>query len=52
MAYEKKLVAMRCWPVTSLMTKAQLSKYADAVKEDFEKRSVILEFPKPKATAA
>jgi hypothetical protein len=45
LAYEQKLVAMRCWPVTSLMTKEQLSKYAEAVQADFAQRHVQLEFP-------
>ncbi len=40
LSYEKKLIAMRCWPVTSLMTKRQLRKYADAVMLDFKKRGV------------
>ncbi len=45
LTYEQKLIAMRCWPVTSLMTKEQLSKYAEAVQADFAKRGVRLEFP-------
>ncbi len=45
LAYEQKLIAMRCWPVTSLMTKEQLSKYAEAVQADFAQRHVRLEFP-------
>jgi hypothetical protein len=36
---------MRCWPVTSIMTKPQLSKYAEAVQADFVVRGVRLEFP-------
>lgn len=48
LSYEQKLKVMRLLPVTSLMTKAQLSKYADAVQEDFKERDVKLEFPKPK----
>lgn len=43
--YEKKLIAMRHWPVTSLMTKVQLSKYAESVQADFYERGVILAFP-------
>ena len=42
--YEKKLVAMKFLPVTSLMTKPQLSKYLEAVRSDFADR-VRLEFP-------
>jgi hypothetical protein len=45
LTYEQKLVAMRYWPVTSIMTKEQLSKYAEAVQADFAKRGVVLEFP-------
>jgi hypothetical protein len=49
LTYEQKLQAMRILPVTSLMSKAQLSKYLDAVKADFERRGVILEFPADRA---
>ncbi|MGN2244916.1 hypothetical protein ACFWZU_15585 [Frateuria sp. GZRR33] len=45
LSYEQKLQVMRLLPVTSLMTKAQLSKYADEVKKDFARRGVRLEFP-------
>lgn len=45
LSYEQKLMAMRCWPVTSIMSKEQLSKYADAVQADFAKRGVVLQFP-------
>lgn len=45
LTYENKLVAMKQWPVTSLMTKEQLSKYAEAVRDDFRNRGVMLEFP-------
>lgn len=45
LSYEQKMIAMRCWPVTSLMTKEQLSKYAEAVQMDFAQRGVLLEFP-------
>lgn len=45
MTYEQKLTAMRHWPVTSLMTKKQLSKYAESVQADFQQRGVILAFP-------
>lgn len=48
LTYEQKLMAMRCWPVTSIMTKEQLSKYAEAVQADFSKRGVVLEFPEAK----
>lgn len=52
LTYEQKLQAMRFFPVTSLMTKDQLSRYAEAVQKDFDARGVRLEFPKPKAKAA
>lgn len=45
LSYEQKLQVMRLLPVTSLMTKAQLSKYAEAVQADFARRGVRLEFP-------
>jgi hypothetical protein len=45
MTYEKKLIAMRMLPVTSLMTKPQLSKYLDAMQADFAAKGVLLEFP-------
>ncbi|OGT59746.1 MAG: hypothetical protein A3E01_04595 [Gammaproteobacteria bacterium RIFCSPHIGHO2_12_FULL_63_22] len=45
LTYEQKLKVMRLLPVTSLMSKAQLSKYLEAVQDDFEKRGVILSFP-------
>ncbi len=44
MTYENKLLVMRFMQVTSLMTKEQLSKYAEAVQADFRKRGVLLEF--------
>lgn len=45
MTYEQKLLAMRMLPVTSLMTKTQLSKYLESMKADFDRRGVRLEFP-------
>ena len=45
LSYEQKLIVMRLLPVTSLMTKEQLSKYAEAVQADFRARGVSLEFP-------
>jgi len=44
--YEKKLIAMRCWPCTSLMSKPQLSKLLEIVQEEYAVRGVMLEFPK------
>ncbi len=43
--YESKLEAMKCWPVTSIMTKPQLSKYLETMQADFEQRGVYLQFP-------
>jgi hypothetical protein len=43
--YPEKLEAMDFVPVTSLMTKPQLSAYLEAVQADFKKRGVALEFP-------
>ncbi|MEN6629838.1 MAG: hypothetical protein ABFC42_09350 [Sulfuricella sp.] len=45
LTYEQKLIAMRHWPVTSIMTKEQLSKYLESMQADFSKRGVRLEFP-------
>jgi Fe-S cluster assembly scaffold protein SufB len=50
LAYEQKLAAMKFWPVTSLMTKEQLSKYAEAMQVDFLRRGVRLEFPEEAST--
>lgn len=47
LTYEQKLLVMRFLPVTSRMTKEQLSKYAEAVQMDFAQRGVHLEFPNP-----
>jgi hypothetical protein len=44
MKYEDKLLIMRFMPVTSLMTKDQLTRYAEQVQADFRKRGVILKF--------
>ncbi len=45
LSYEQKLMAMRHWPVTSLMTKEQLSKYLESMQEDLKSKNVLLEFP-------
>lgn len=47
--YETKLLAMDHWPVTSVMTKAQLSKYLDSIQADYRKRGVFVEFPQERA---
>ena len=49
LTYDQKLDAMKFLPVTSLMTKPQLSKYLEAVRDDFIKRGVRLEFPEEAA---
>ena len=48
LTYENRMIAMRHWPTTSLMTKAQLSKYLEMMQEYFSNplRGVMLEFPK------
>jgi hypothetical protein len=45
MTYEQKLAVMAILPVTSLMGRKQLSKYAEAVQADFLSKGVRLEFP-------
>lgn len=52
LSYEQKLTVMRILPVTSLMSKDQLSKYATAVQDDFRRRGVILDFPQDARYAA
>lgn len=50
LSYEKKLEAMKAWPVTSLMTKDQLNQYLVAMQSDFAGR-VKLEFLQEKDAA-
>lgn len=45
MTYERKLIAMKYLPVTSNMTKPQLSKYLEAMQAAFVPLGVMLEFP-------
>lgn len=45
LTYEQKREAMKYVPVTSLMTKPQLTKYLEAVQADYRSRGVYLEFP-------
>lgn len=45
MSYEQKLSAMKYLPVTSLMSKDQLSRYLEAIQAEFAQRGVQLEFP-------
>ena len=48
LSYDKKLLAMNFLPVTSLMTKAQLSQYLEAMQSAYANR-VKLEFPEQEA---
>lgn len=43
--YAEKLELMDWLPVTSLMTKDQLSRYLDAMQKAYDKRGVSLQFP-------
>jgi len=43
LSYDKKLSVMRIIPVTSLMSKSQLEKYMNQLKEDFSSRGLTLE---------
>lgn len=45
LSYEQKLEAMKCWPVTSIMTKPQLSKYLEDMQQGFTQQGVYLVFP-------
>jgi len=45
LSYEKKLIAMKCWPVSSIMSKPQLSKLLEVVQSEFMQRGVKLDFP-------
>lgn len=47
MSYEDKLELMKVLPVTSLMTKPQLSQYLEAMQKHWSKRNVTLLFPDP-----
>lgn len=49
LSYEQKREAMKYMPVTSLMTKPQLSKYLDEVQKDYARRGIFLQFPKAAA---
>ena len=46
LTYEQKLAAMKFVPVTSEMTKPQLTKYLEAMQEGMAQQGVILDFPK------
>lgn len=49
---EEKLELMKWFPVTSLMTKDQLSQYLEAMQAHYGKRGVQLTFPDKAAKAA
>lgn len=44
LSYENKIIAMRCWPVTSIMKKPQLSQYLELMQDYFQKLGVYLVF--------
>jgi hypothetical protein len=45
MSYEQKLAIMEFWPVTSIMTIPQLSKFLEAMQAGLAQRGVRLMFP-------
>lgn len=49
--YEHRLEAMDHFPVTRLFTKAQESAYLEAVRNDYQRRGVFLEFPDERRAA-
>lgn len=50
LAYPLRLQAMDHWPVTSLMNKAQMTAYLEAVQADYrDNRNVVVEFPQVRA---
>lgn len=49
LSYEARLECMDFYPVTRLFTKAQESAYLEAVKADYERRGIVLEFPLERA---
>lgn len=51
LSYEQKLMAMRYLPVSSLMTKQQLSRYLEAMQVEYAPRGVVLEFPSEREVA-
>lgn len=48
MSYEQKITIMEFWPVSSVMTTQQLSKFLEAIQKSFEPLGVFLEFPNTK----
>lgn len=51
LSYEKKLLAMKYLPVSSLMTNPQFKSYCTAMQDHFLKHGVMLEFPVEKVAA-
>lgn len=51
MRYDEKLELMEWFPVTSLMTTPQLSKYLEKVQAHYQGRGVWLEFPEQRGFA-
>lgn len=45
LSYEQKLKAMRFIPVTSNMTKPQLSRYLEHIQQSYAQQGVIVQFP-------
>jgi hypothetical protein len=45
LTYEQKLKAMRFIPVTSNMTKQQLSRYLEHIQQSYAQQGVIVSFP-------
>lgn len=45
LTYEQKLKAMRFIPVTSNMTKAQLSRYLEHIQQSYAQQGVVVQFP-------
>lgn len=50
--YEEKLEVMEFMPVTSLMTTDQMNRYRDAMREEYAKRGIVLEYKKELEKAA
>lgn len=45
LSYEQKLKAMRYIPVTSNMTKPQLSRYLEHIQQSYAQQGVVVSFP-------
>jgi len=51
LSYEQKLKAMRFIPVTSNMTKPQLSRYLEHIQQSYAQQGVIVSFPEQQEAA-